>query len=123
MATQAYTIENILGGTKIVTWTLNDGDDGAPFVSPVFADKSAQVEGTFGSGGTVKIQGSNYTTAPLYEVLNDPQGSALSFTTAGLRQVLENSYLVRPIVTAGSGVTVVVKMQFVTPTSYDIHVT
>lgn len=119
----SYTVENVLGGVKIVTWTLSDGQDGTPFVSPVFADKAAHIYGTFGSGGTIKIQGSNDTLGSDYEVLNDPNGNPMTFTSAGIRQVLENTYFVRPIVTGGSGVTVTVKIQFATPTAYDIHVT
>jgi hypothetical protein len=122
MATKPYTVENVMGGVKIATWTLLDGDDGAPFVSPVFADKAVQVSGTFG-GASVIIEGSNYTSAPVYAIINDPQGSGLTFTTAGIRQVLENTYYVRPRISGGSSVSLVVKIQFATPTSYDIHVT
>lgn len=121
MATVPYTVENVFGGVKIATWVLSGGDDGVPFVSPMFADKAVQADGTF--GGTVTIEGSNYTDTgtAVYATLNDPQGSALLITVASVRQILENTYLVRPRMSAGGPVTV--KIQFSTPTAWDVHVT
>ena len=60
MAIVGYTASNPFGGIKIITWsTLANGDSGKPFVSAMFADKTAQVTGTFGAGGTVLIEGTN----------------------------------------------------------------
>ena len=51
--------------------------------------------------------------------MNDPQGNALSVQTAKITQVLENTYLVRPRVSAGDGTTsLTVKLCVSTPTNY-----
>ena len=124
MATVGYTVENLIGGVKVVTWTpfTSANLDGAPFVCGQWADKCVQVYGTFDSA-TVTMQGTNDTTGGTYATLNDPQGNALTFTVAKIEQVLENSYQVRPLVSgAGASASVTVKMLVSTPTSYDLHV-
>lgn len=93
---------------RLVEWnSLNNSDSGAPLNLPQFADRSIQVAGTFGSGGTLIMEGSNRleTESPVYAPLVDPQGNAISFTSAGIEQILESSYLIRPRVTAGDGTT------------------
>jgi hypothetical protein len=82
----------------MVKWTgfQVSGDTGAPFACPNLADKSVQVEGIFG-GATLTIEGSNMVDDPIFETLNDAEGNPLTFTSAGIRQVLENTYWVRPI--------------------------
>lgn len=92
------------GNVRLVTWTgLANGDDGAPVEWVDFADRCVQVTGTFGSGGSVTIQGSNDGTN--WATMADPQGNALTVTSAKLEQVLELPRYVRPIVTAGDGTT------------------
>lgn len=83
--------------------TLTNGDDGAPIEWHEWADRSIQVLGTFGSGGTIVWEGSNDGTN--YVTLTDPQGNALSFTSASLEQVSEITRFARPRVTAGDGTT------------------
>lgn len=95
--------QSIRGSYNILWETLTNGDTGRPLLCPHFADKSVQVTGTFGSGGTVILEGSNDGTN--WETLNDPQGTAISLTVAGMYQVLENTKMVRPSVTAGDGAT------------------
>lgn len=89
----------------IKTWgpltTTNDVGDGWEW--PFGADKCVQVVGTFGSGGTVKVEGTNDGTN--WVVLTDPQGNALSFTAAGIEAITENPWKIRPHVTAGDGTT------------------
>ena len=124
MATITYTVENLIGGVKIVTWSplVAANLDGTPFVCPMFADKSIQVYGTFG-GATVTVQGSNDSSSPTYATLADPQGNALTITLAKIEQVLENTYVVRPLVSGADGTTsLTVKMLVSTPTAYDISV-
>lgn len=77
-------------------WTLTGTDDGAPLEFLPWADRSVQV-GTTGdnfNAGTVIIEGSN--DGVLWQTLKDPAGAALSFTAAGLRQVLESTAFIRP---------------------------
>lgn len=87
-------------------WTgLLNGDDGNPESPGRLSDRSVQVSGTFGAGGSVTIQGSN--DGINWNTLHSPSGTSepLTFTTAGLLEVLENTQYIRPIVTAGDGTT------------------
>lgn len=68
-----------------------------------YADRSAQVEGTFGAGGTVLIEGTNDGTN--WRTLTDPLGNLLSITAAGIKQVTEAVLQMRPRVSAGDGTT------------------
>ena len=102
-------------GVRIVKWaSLADGDSGTPYRAPHYADKSVQVSGTPGAGGNCRIQGSNVANgvSVVYGTLNDPQGNVLDFTAADvtankLEEVLENSYLIRPTITAGDTTTAI----------------
>jgi len=68
----------------LVTWpNMTNGDTGLPFTLAEYADRSAQVEGTFGSGGIVLIEGTNDATN--WRTLNDPYSNAISITTAKIR--------------------------------------
>jgi hypothetical protein len=123
MATVGYTALNPIGGIKVISWTLGNGDDGKPMICPQFADRTIQVTGTFGAGGTVEFQGSNIDPTPIYSVLNDPQGNPLVFTIAKIEQVLENTYRVRPVVTGGDvNTSLTISMLISTPTAYGNHV-
>lgn len=97
-----------IGHIEIHRWTgLTNGDEGAPLNLPNFGDKSVHVEGTFGNGGTLIIEGSNYkeTESPPFRPLVDPHQNAISITEVGIEQVLGCTYLIRPRVTAGDGTT------------------
>lgn len=90
-------------GTVSVTWpNLASGDNGQPYPGHSYADRSAQVSGTF-SAATCKITGSNNGTN--YVPLTNPQGDDVSLTAAGLKAVSEISRYVRPEVTGGDGAT------------------
>lgn len=103
---------------KSVVWgSLVNGDagDAAGPDMALWSDRSIQVTGTFGAAGTVVLEGSN--DGNNWFTLNSPQGTALSFTAAGLKQVLEGALYVRPHVTAGDGTTAIaVAMMFRLPT-------
>lgn len=84
--------------------TLTTTDDtGAAIEFDAFADRSIQVTGTFGSGGTIVWQGSNDGTN--YVTMSEPDGTAISLTAAGLKSVLEITKFARPFVSAGDGST------------------
>lgn len=106
---QAPTGATMPNGVLVIQWVLANTDTGRPFPVPDRADKCVQVTGTFGAGGTVAIQGSNLTdAAPAagdYATLNDSGGTALTFVAAGVRQLREDAYQIRPAVTAGDGTT------------------
>ena len=91
-------------GITLIKWTgltKATDDTGEPFISPHFADKSIQLIGTLGVAGACTIEGSNMVTTPTYATLSDPQGNALVMTSLKIEQVLENTYLIRPSITAG----------------------
>ena len=91
-------------GVSQTIWTgLLNTDTGSPQTGSNLADKSVQVSGTFGAGGSVSIKGSQDNVT--WFTLTDPQGNALVFTAAGMEQISENPRYMRPEVTAGDGST------------------
>lgn len=95
----------------LVTWPLANGDSGVPLKMPGNNDRSVQVEGTFGAGGTLLIEGSNDGTN--WRTLTDPQGNPLSFTTAKIEAITELTKFIRPRVSAGDGTTALVASMLV----------
>jgi hypothetical protein len=65
-------------------------------------DRSVQVFGAFGAGGSLTLQGSN--DGVTWATLHDPQGNDLVFAAAGIEQILEATKFVRPVA-AGDGTT------------------
>ena len=121
MTVQAVTQTQILGGIHngatdavcgfINTWaTMANGDTGKPVQLPGYGDKSIQVTGTFGSGGSCTLEGSNDGTN--YFALTNPTGTTIAVTAAGLVAVTEACLWVRPHVTAGDGTTALVAVVF-----------
>ena len=109
MTVQPVVLSNIdrqaLGGNAIkAQWgSLANGDTGAPISACDFADRSMQVEGTFGSGGTAIIEGTN--DGIHYETLHDQAGVALSWTSGAIKFIAESVILLRPNVTGGDNTT------------------
>lgn len=105
MTTKAAAKEGIEGGAYLATWTnLTTTDvDGEKVAYAGASDRTVQVVGTFGAGGTVVIEGSNDGTN--WATLTDPQGNALSFTAAKVETVMELTRYIRPRVTGGDGTT------------------
>ncbi len=90
--------------TWLVAWNAcANGDTGTPYELNDEADNCFSVDGTFGVGGSVTLEGSN--DGSHYYTLHDPQGNNLTFTAAGMKQILETPRYVRPHVTAGDGTT------------------
>jgi hypothetical protein len=88
----------------VVSWSaLQSGDDGTPIELATFADRSVQSSGTFGVGGTVRIEGSINGTD--WAPLTDLQGNNLDLTSAKIESVAELVRYLRPRVTAGDGTT------------------
>ena len=71
---------------------------------PAYSDRTIQFTGTFRRWRTVILEGSN-DGGTTWATLTDPLGNALSFTSAGMKQITELPELVRPRVTAGDGTT------------------
>lgn len=81
-------------------------DTGAPLGEASTAnnsDRTIQVNGTFGAGGSGQLEGSN--DGVNWNILTDPLGNSLVFTSAGMKAVTELPRFYRPEVTAGDGTT------------------
>lgn len=99
------------GESALVTWSgLLNGDDGAALEYGAFTDRSIQFVGTFGTGGTIVLEGSNDGTN--WVSLTDPQGNAISKTSASIEAISEATRYVRPRVTAGDGTTSLTALLF-----------
>lgn len=117
MATRVPVVTYLSNGNgekaHVVQWsglTNATSDDGTPvelFGSP---DRSVQVTGTFGAGGSVRLQGSN--DGSTYVALTDPQGNALNLTASSIEAITEITRYIRPLVTAGDGTTSLVVTVF-----------
>lgn len=88
-------------GTYVQTYTaMGNADTGTAFDSYSLKDKTVQAAGTFASA-VVTIQGSNDGTN--WSTLTDPAGNALTFSSAGIKVILENPKQIRPTTSGGSG--------------------
>jgi len=86
------------------TWNLANGESGDPVTSVNHADRSVQISGTFGAGGTVELRGS-LDGGTTYAVLTDQNDNNLSITAAKMESVMQLTEYFRPVVTAGDGTT------------------
>jgi hypothetical protein len=105
------TINDFENAALLFTWSgLLLTDDGNPVTIPGYSDRSIQFQGTFGVGGTIQIEGSNDGTN--YQVLTDPQGNAISKTSASIEAITELPRFIRPRITGGDGTTNLVASLF-----------
>lgn len=90
-------------------WTggnsLANTDTTAPVGLPEYADRSWQVEGTFGAGGNVIVEGSNNGGVSWQQKHDLSGGNPIAFTAAGTEGSAERTELERARVTAGDGST------------------
>lgn len=91
-------------GTHRHRWgTLTSTDTQGEAVSiPGAADRTVQINGADFDGATVIIEGSVEETPTNFHTLTDPQGNAISKSSASLEAILENVTWVRPRLT-GAG--------------------
>jgi hypothetical protein len=99
-------------GVMLYTWTAmtkTTDDVGAAVEVPALADRSVQMLGTLGTGGSVRIEGSNQESpsadATDWHVLTDPQGNALDLNALKTEAITEPVLWIRPRVTAGNAST------------------
>lgn len=96
--------DRLPGNWAVIAWSgLLNTDDGAPVEMVPYADRSVQVNGTFGTGGNCRLEGSLDGTN--YYPLTDPQGNALDVGAAKIEAVSELVRWIRPRITAGDGTT------------------
>jgi hypothetical protein len=112
MAVPGATVTDISGDGSVFLyqWTITTADHtGAAMENVQWADRSAQFQGTFG-GATIILEGSNDGTN--YQLLKQAAGgSDISFTSAGIAQLLEVCRYLRPRLSAvGSGASIVVSL-------------
>jgi len=106
MATDPYTLNASQVDNVFYTWSpMANGDVGLGAQYSGAGDRTIQIQGTFGAGGTVTAEGS--LDGANWFQLHDPTGTAISFTAAGLKAILEHVAFVRPHVTAGDGTTAI----------------
>ena len=105
MATISAAFTQVSGQAQVITWeTLTTTNaDGASVELPYFSDRSVQVVGTFGTGGNLRIQGSNDGTN--WAALQGIDNSDLNITSACIKQIAPVTRYVRALVTAGDGTT------------------
>jgi len=106
MAERASTRVDLQSGVPacIIEWSgLLPTDTGATIELIDYADKTATITGTFGSGGSITLQGSNDGTN--WFSLNDLMFSPITRTSAAMTLILEAPRYIRPVVTAGDGTT------------------
>ena len=95
----------------LLTWgPMANSDTGVSVSLPGNADKTIQVTGTFGSGGSATLQGSNDNIN--FFALTDPTGTAIAITSAGIKAVTEAVAYIRPAITAGDGTTALTVVVF-----------
>lgn len=98
------------------TWTLANGDTGVPIAVPNNYDSTIHIYGTFGTGGSGTMFGSNNFAdfnanaagSGTWVALTDPQGNAITKTSRAIESVLEQALYMAPGVTAGDGTTSIV---------------
>lgn len=82
---------------------LGLGDDGSPELCSPVGDRTVQVSGTFGVGGSVRLLGS--LDGVEYAVLTDPQGNPLDFAQSKIESIMELVPYIKPQVISGDGTT------------------
>lgn len=111
MATKASTITQpgSNNSLKLIVWAaLANGDDGTPLSFPDWSDRTVQISGTFGVGGTCVIEGSN--DGVTYSTLTDSNGVALSITANSVKQINELPLFTRPRATGDGSTAIVVSV-------------
>lgn len=104
IAATRRTIDANFSNYVIREWAgLGLGDDGATELLPPIGDRTVQVSGTFGVGGSVRLLGS--LDGVEFAPMTDPQGNPLDFVQGKLESVMELVPYIRPLVTAGDGST------------------
>ena len=87
-------------GVRVRQWrNLHNGDEGQPITLARFNDKTVQISGTFGVGGTVEMEGS--LDGAIWTRLKDVFNVSLSATSEKLFTITEVPVYMRPVVTAG----------------------
>jgi hypothetical protein len=83
--------------------------DGAPITYHGTGDRTITVDGVFGAGGTITVQGSNDPIGggvpTNWWPLTFVGGAAATFTTGGIKLISECPAWIRPLLSGGDGTT------------------
>jgi hypothetical protein len=93
-----------------VRWTgLLNADSGGPIDYPDYPDRSIEIRGTVGVGGSIQLEGSNFQAPSAdadYSIMEDAQGVDIVETAITDHDTVGDLALwMRPRVTAGDGTT------------------
>ena len=95
------------GTITFIKWAdLENGDTGQPIHMPHSPDKTFQVYGVFGSGGSISLYGSNdlpTDASPIYFITHLTDLDHMTYAAADGNAVIDNPNMLRPGVTAGDG--------------------
>ena len=78
---------------------------GSAIVLPNFKDVCIQVKGTFGASASIAIEGTNDTTSETWASLDDTGRTVIALTAAGIIQLGDIPYKIRPTLSNGDGST------------------
>ena len=120
MATQPITYPDqskgdiVTNDILLAKWTLGNGDNGAALKGGNFSDQNIHFHGTFSTGGSVQLRGSNMETpdpadaSHWFIVRTAHDGSDISGVTTFYGAVILESVLwLSPLCTAGDGSTAI----------------
>lgn len=93
------------------TWTFpaasTTGSIGTVLCAPTYPDKTVNIRGTWATGVTIQIQGSNTATystgTSTWAILSTACGADLSLSTGRSRTILQNPKWIRPRLSARTG--------------------
>ena len=113
MATVSWTNQDQFRDLNLFLWTTltTTNLDGQACTYHGTGDRTVQVDGTFGAGATVTLQGSNDplgTTPVNWFPMTFVGGAAATFTTAGgagIKLLAECPAAIRPLLSGGDGTT------------------
>jgi len=102
----AYFRKGPFQGAVIFCWDLVAGETGTAALVAPWADKTVQIGGTF-STGAVQLEGALDPDTPVYSLLRDIPGNAISGKTALYCEAIQQHVtLIRPVATTITAVTV-----------------
>lgn len=106
MATVKPVVTRLNDDAALIVWAnlsqVNDTAEACNSLSE-YDDRSVQITGDFGTTGNIALHGSNNNTD--YVILNDPLGNLINFGVTGLKQVLEYTRSVKPVLSTPDGST------------------
>lgn len=110
MGVQPWVYDNLFGGRVVATVTLANGDESTDLGLFNYPEKTIEISGTFGAGGTINIRGKNVSSATVTEYLalhraNDPTLTLTGLTAVILSGLVEDPQFIKADVDAGDGTT------------------